>query len=153
VYSREEVKQLKQLFWTKFGQFMSLHASADGEKVNWVNYKTGIKQLYFKMDADKKAAKIAITWSHTDAGIRALMAEQFLQYKNLLHDILGEEWEWDMDGCDEYGKPICQIYKTLEGHSIFKETEWGELITFFKPRMIALDEFWSSAKYAFDIFK
>ncbi|MDF2516377.1 MAG: hypothetical protein K0R59_1673 [Sphingobacterium sp.] len=153
MYSREEVKQLKQLFWTKFGQFMSLHSSADGDKVNWVNYKTGIKHLYFKMDADKKSAKIAIIWSHTDAGIRALMAEQFLQYKGLLHDILGEEWEWDMDGYDEYGKPICQIYKTLVGHSIFKEAEWGELIAFFKPRMIALDEFWSSAKYAFDIFK
>jgi hypothetical protein len=132
---------------------MSLHSSADGDKVNWVNYKTGIKHLYFKMDADKKSAKIAIIWSHTDAGIRALMAEQFLQYKGLLHDILGEEWEWDMDGYDEYGKPICQIYKTLVGHSIFKEAEWGELIAFFKPRMIALDEFWSSAKYAFDIFK
>ncbi|WP_293945434.1 MULTISPECIES: DUF4268 domain-containing protein [unclassified Sphingobacterium] len=153
MYSREEVKQLKQLFWTKFGQFMSLHAAADGEKVNWINYKTGVRHLYFKMDADKNTAKIAIIWSHADAGIRTLMAEQFMQYKALLHAILGEDWEWDMDSYDAYGKPYCQIYKTLAGHSIFKETEWGELIAFFKPRMIALDEFWSSAKYAFDIFK
>jgi len=153
VYSREEVKQLKQLFWTKFGQFMALHMSADDEKVNWINYKTGVKHLYFKMDADKKLAKIAIVWSHPDAGIRALMAEQFLQYKALLHATLGEEWAWDMDAYDEYGKPVCQIYKTLADHSIFKEAEWGELIAFFKPRMIALDEFWSSAKYAFDMFK
>lgn len=153
MYSREEVKQLKQLFWTKFGQFMSLHSAADGEKVNWINYKTGVRHLYFKMDADQNTAKIAIIWSHADAGIRTLMAEQFLQYKGLLHAILGEDWEWDMDSYDAYGKPYCQIYKTLTGHSIFKETEWGELIAFFKLRMIAIDEFWSSAKYAFEIFK
>jgi len=153
VYSREEVKQLKELFWTKFGQFMSLHLSADEDKVNWINYKTGIKHLYFKMDADKRQAKIAILWSQPDTGIRDLMAEQFLQYKAMLHDLLGEEWEWDLNGADEYGKPIAQIYKTLDGYSVFKESDWAELISFFKPRMIALDEFWSSAKYAFDIFK
>jgi hypothetical protein len=153
VYSREEVKQLKQLFWTKFGQFMSLHSAADGEKVNWINYKTGVKHLYFKMDADNNTAKIAIIWSHPDAGIRTLMAEQFMQYKEVLHATLGEDWDWDMDCYDAYDKPYCQIYKTLVAHSIFKEEEWGELIAFFKPRMIALDEFWSSAKYAFDIFK
>ncbi|MDM1293211.1 DUF4268 domain-containing protein [Sphingobacterium sp. N143] len=153
MYSREEEKQLKQLFWTKFGQFMALHLSADGDKVNWINYKTGIKHLYFKMDADKKQARIAVIWSHPDAGIRALMAEQFLQYKVILTDILGEEWGWDMEASDAYGKPICQIYQTLDGYSIFKEADWGELISFFKPRMIALDEFWSTAKYAFDIFK
>lgn len=153
MYSREEIKQLKQVFWTKFGQFMALHLSADGEKANWINYKTGIKHLFFKMDADKKVAKIAIQWSQSDATIRALMAEQFLQYKGLLHDLLDEEWIWDMDGRDEYGKPICQIYASLEGYSVFKEADWPELISFFKPRMIALDEFWSSAKYAFDIFK
>lgn len=153
MYSREEIKQLKQLFWTKFGQFMALHASADGEKANWINYKTGIKHLYFKMDADKKVATIAIQWSQPDAGLRALMAEQFLQFKVLLQDLLEEEWIWDMDGMDEYGKPICRIYTSLTGYSVFKEDDWAELISFFKPRIIALDEFWSSAKYTFDIFK
>ncbi|MCW8313347.1 MULTISPECIES: DUF4268 domain-containing protein [Sphingobacterium] len=153
MYSRDEVKQIKQLFWTKFGQFMVLHPSADGEKVNWVNYKTGIKHLYFRMDADKNEAKIAISWSQPDAGIRALMAEQFMQFKAVLHAILGEEWTWEMDSHDEYGRPVCQIYTVLEGHSIFDESEWGTLISFFKSRIIALDEFWSDAKYAFNIFK
>jgi len=153
VYSREEIKQLKQLFWTKFGQFMALHTSADGDKVNWINYKTGIKHLYFKMDADNKVATVAIQWSQPDAGLRALMAEQFFQFKALLQDLLEEEWIWDMDGMYVNGKAISEIYTSLTGYSVFKETDWAELISFFKPRIIALDEFWSSAKYTFDIFK
>jgi hypothetical protein len=71
----------------------------------------------------------------------------------LLQDLLEEEWIWDMDGMDEYGKPICRIYTSLTGYSVFKEDDWAELISFFKPRIIALDEFWSLAKYTFDIFK
>ncbi len=77
---------------------MALHTSADGDKVNWINYKTGIKHLYFKMDADNKVATVAIQWSQPDAGLRALMAEQFFQFKALLQDLLEEEWIWDMDG-------------------------------------------------------
>ncbi len=71
---------------------MALHTSADGDKVNWINYKTGIKHLYFKMDADNKVATVAIQWSQPDAGLRALMAEQFFQFKALLQDLLEEEW-------------------------------------------------------------
>jgi hypothetical protein len=66
------------------------------------------------MDADKKLATIAIQWSQPDTGLRALMAEQFLQFKALLRDLLGREWIWDMDGMDEYGKPICRIYTSLK---------------------------------------
>ena len=35
MYSREEVKKLKEEFWTSFGQFMSPIPSADMEKINW----------------------------------------------------------------------------------------------------------------------
>src|SRR5690606_40670888 len=48
MYSKEEAKRLKERFWTNFGQFMSLVPNEEGVKVNWVNYKTGIKHLYFR---------------------------------------------------------------------------------------------------------
>lgn len=55
MYTREQISQLRQEFWTTFGQYMSPVLSAEGGKINWLNYKTGIKHLHFKMDADKKA--------------------------------------------------------------------------------------------------
>jgi hypothetical protein len=153
LYSKDEASQLKQEFWTAFGQYISPVPSADGLRVNWVNYKTGLKHVYFKMQADKRTATIAIELTHPDPGIQNLFFEQFKEFKNLLHASLGEEWEWQLYNKDEYGKTVSRIYKQLDDVSIFNKNDWPALISFFKPRMIALDEFWSDAKYGFDSLK
>jgi len=154
LYSKDEASQLKQTFWTTFGQYISPQLSADGVKVNWINYKTGIKNVYFRMEVDKRSASIAIEIAHSDSGIRELFFEQFLQLKNVLHSVLDEEWDWQLDTTDENNKAvISRIYKQLDGVSIFNKNDWPALISFFKPRIIALDEFWSDAKYTFDALK
>lgn len=153
MYTKDQASQLKQAFWTAFGQYIAPQLSVEGEKVNWINYKTGIKHLYFKMQADKKSASIAIEIAHPDAGIRELMFEQFTAFKKILETQFGEEWEWDLHAADEYGKVTSRIYKTLPEVSIFKKEDWPALITFFKPRIIALDEFWTDAQYSFEVFK
>ncbi|HTD41119.1 MAG TPA: DUF4268 domain-containing protein [Mucilaginibacter sp.] len=153
MYSKDEASQLKQAFWTTFGQYISPQLSAEGLRVNWVNYKTGIKYLYFRMEAGKKSASIAIEITHPDPGIQELFFEQFKELKNILHSALNEDWEWQLRNIDESGKTTSRIIRQLHGVSIFNKNDWPELISFFKPRIIALDEFWSDAKYAFDALK
>jgi len=132
---------------------MTLQPSAEGQRINWINYKTGIKHLAFKMQVDKKSAWIGIEISNPDLSIQQLLFEQFEEYKKLLSGILGEEWEWALHTTDEYGKTVCKIYTVLPDVSIFKQEDWSKLISFFKPRIIALDEFWSDAQYGFELFK
>ena len=150
MYTREQASQLRQAFWTTFGQYMSPVLSAEGWPVNWVNYKTGFKHLYFRMQADKQTASIAIELSHPDPEIQQLFFEQFEMQKNLLHEIVGEEWEWALHTTDEYGKTISRIYKELSPVSVFNKENWPDLISFFKPRIIALDAFWTDAQYSFE---
>jgi hypothetical protein len=153
MYSKDQASQLKQQFWTTFGQYITPHLSSEGVKINWVNYKTGIKHLYFRMQAENRSASIAIEIAHPDAGIQELFFEQFKELRIILADALQEEWEWDLHTTDEYGKTISRIYRQLDSVSIFNRNDWPALISFFKPRIIALDEFWSDAKYSFDALK
>lgn len=153
MYSKEEASQLKQEFWTAFGQYLSPHPSAEGLRVNWVNYKTGIKHVFFKMQADKRLASIAIEIAHPDPGIQELFFEQFREYKNILSSTLDEPWEWELHTTDDHGKTISRIYKQLDSVSIFNKNDWPALISFFKPRIIALDEFWNDVRYGFDALK
>jgi hypothetical protein len=153
LYSKEEASQLKQQFWTAFGQYIAPQLSAEGLKANWVNYKTGLKHVYFKMQADKRSASIAIELTQPDPGIQELFFEQFKEFKNILHATLDETWEWELHGKDDYGKTISRIFKQIEGVSIFNKNDWPALISFFKPRIIALDEFWNDIKYGFDALK
>jgi hypothetical protein len=153
MYSRQEAAQLKKEFWTAFGQYMTPMLSAEGEKVPWVNYKTGEKNIFFRLHADNKKAVVAIELTHTDAGVQQLYFEQFLQFKKVLETATSEEWTWHLHTTDEYGKTISRIYTELQDVSIFRKQDWPRLISFFKPRIIALDAFWSNVKYAFEAMR
>jgi hypothetical protein len=149
MFSREEASRIREEFWTAFGRYMSPVLSAEGLKINWVNYHTKLKDVYFRMDAGKKSAAISISMEHRDPGIQELYFEQFTEFKNLLHGILQEEWEWELHATVD-GKVISRIHKEISGVSVFNKDHWPALISFFKPRIIALDSFWEDAKYSFE---
>ncbi len=151
MYSRQEIAKLTETFWTTFGRYMQPVIPADGEKVNWINYKTGVQGISFKMDADTKQAGIAILLSHSDSGIRQQHYAHMQQLKNILHDATGEEWIWEPQGQDEHGKTFSRIGISIAGINILNTEDWPALISFFKPRIIALDTFWSNVKYGFEV--
>jgi hypothetical protein len=153
LYSRDQASQIKQAFWTAFGQYIAPQPSADGLRINWVNYKTGIKHLHFKMQADKRSAFISVEISHPDLGIQELIFDQFKELKLVFDASIGEEWEWLLHTTDDNHKTVSRIIKTLPNVSVFNQNDWPALISFFKPRIIALDDFWSTASYSFDLFK
>ena len=128
---------------------MAAHQGADGWKVNWINYKTGFKGLYFRMDVDNKQAFIGIVMNQKNQDLQALFYEQFEELKSVLHAQLGEEWIWESAIFDDHGHQISRIYTGLDGLSVFKKDDWPALISFLKPRLLALDEFWSLAKNHF----
>ena len=150
MYSKDEAARLRQQFWISFGQHMKPVPSASGSTVHWINYKTGVKNIFFKMDVDNKKASIAIQLSHPDQDIRHLIFDQFEEFKLMLTNTLEEEWDWTRDFTDEYGKTISQISITISGVSIFNQQHWPQLISFFKPRIIALDDFWDNVKPVFE---
>ncbi|MBF8964936.1 DUF4268 domain-containing protein [Pontibacter sp. FD36] len=150
MYTREQASKLRQAFWTAFGQYMAPVLSAEGMPTNWINYKTGLKNVYFRMQADKKQASISIEMTQPDPEIQQMFFEQFEALKELLHSTVEEEWTWDLHTADEYGKVVSRIYTELKGVSVFNQDDWPALISFFKPRIMALDAFWSDAKYSFD---
>jgi hypothetical protein len=153
MYSRQQASELRQAFWTALGKYMQPILSAEGEKINWVNYKTGEKNIYFRMNAGSRSSSIAIEITHPNTELQQLYFEQFVQLKTLLHSALNEEWNWQLHFVDNNGKVISRIYKELNNVSLFNQNDWPALISFFKPRIIALDEFWSSAKYGFEALR
>ena len=150
MFSKIETSKLKQEFWTAFGLYMKPIPFAEGEKNNWVNYKTGVKDILFRMQANTKQALISIEIFHRDKDLQQLYFEQFEALKNLLHNTLGEEWVWSKNIIDEAGHNISSIYKVHENVNILNKSDWPDIISFFKQRIILLDEFWSMAKITFE---
>ncbi len=114
--------------------------------VNWLNYKTGIRQLYFRMDAGKKQASVAIEMRHSDKDEQEEVFEKFKALKTMFDEIAGDDWDWELHSIDEDGKTVSRIITRLEGVNIFNEADWPSIISFLKPRLLALDQFWHLAK-------
>lgn len=150
MYSRHEASKLKQDFWTRFGQYMKPVPSATGEKVNWSNYKTGVPHIYFRLSAERDGATVSIQLAHPDAAQRLSQFAQLLALKNILHEQLGEEWVWTENLRDENNREISSVQINDRGLNVFNEADWPQLISFLKPRIIALDAFWSDVKPFFE---
>jgi hypothetical protein len=153
MFSRAEASRIRHEFWTAFGRYMSPVPSAEGMKINWVNYHTGLKDVYFRMNAGNQSATISISIEHHDPDIQQLYFEQFLEMKDMLHATLEEEWEWQLHMPAGDGKMISSIYKELSQVCVLNKDHWPDLISFFKPRIIALDSFWENARWGFEALK
>jgi hypothetical protein len=153
MFTRIEASTIRQEFWTTFGMYMRPIPSSEGGKINWVNYRTTLKDVYFRMDAGSKSATIAISIEHADLDIQELYFQQFIELKSMLHATLEEPWTWQLHVTLEDGKVVSRIYKEISGVSVFKKDDWPTLISFFKPRIMALDSFWENAKTSFEALR
>ncbi len=149
MYSKEQASKLKTQFWTNFGQYMKPVPGASGLPVNWINYKTGIRHIHFKMDADNTKAVIAIEISHPKEEERLQYYNQFLSLKKILASTTAFNWQWN-ETIDINHKTISSISQQLDGVNILNQAYWPSIISFLKPRIIALDVFWDIVKDGFD---
>ena len=149
MYSKDQISKLKTQFWTNFGQYMKPVPSASGLPVNWINYKTGIKNIHFKMDADNAKAVIAIEISHPKEEERLHYYNHFVSHKKLLASTITYNWQWN-EILQTNHKTISSISLQLNDVNILNQADWPSIISFLKPTIIALDAFWELVKDGFE---
>lgn len=132
------------------GQYLAPIPSAEGEKINWINYKTGEKDIRFLMTADGTTAKISIVFSHGEIALQKKYFDKQLQLKNVFHQVVTAQWHWIELGTDRDGRIISEIAALLHNVKVLDKNDWPPMITFFKTHLIELDKFWCEYKFAFE---
>ena len=150
MYNRNEMALIKQDFWTSFGKYMLPVQSAVDEKINWINYKTGIKGIFFKMNAGKDAASLSIQMTGEKLQ-REKFFERMIQFRALFESTVPGEWIWVKEKLDENGRSISVIETILAGVNVYDKNDWPAIIPFLKSRITGLDEFWTSVKDFFEM--
>ena len=150
MYSKQEESLLRKQFWTSFGQYLAPIPSATGLKINWINYKTGIRHVQFKMDAVNEQAYIGVELSHNDPTAQQLFFNHFKTLQQELENTIGEKWLWE-EHTVVNGKSICRIYQVMNNINIYRQADWPEIISFLKTRIIGLDRFWAAHKDIFEM--
>jgi hypothetical protein len=104
------------------------------------------------MKTERGFVSIGIEISHVDEELQELYFDQFLQLKKILIACVGEEWDWNLLVTNEFGHPVSRIEKVLKESDVMNEEYWPEIISFLKPRIIGLDDFWDRVKPGFENF-
>ena len=138
-----------QQFWKTFGQYMTPVPSAEGDKINWINYKTEVRFIKFTIDLINNKVIIGVELFNPDIILQEEQFDQLLQFKKQFIEICGIDWIWTKLVTDEHGRVLSSITSTLINVNIINDTDWPIIISFLKPRLIALDKFWSNFKFVF----
>jgi len=131
MYSKVEVKALRQLFWTSFGKSFPR---------KWTLYNTKIKGLEFKFHFDKKSAMVCLDIDDTiERRLELWEKIQSLQavfLENYLPNALFEEIYYiDQD------KDISRVFVLLEGISINNKNTWQQTMEFLSLSMNQFESF------------
>ena len=131
MYSKVEVKALRQLFWTSFGKSFPR---------KWTLYNTKIKGLECKFHFDKKSAMVCLDIDDTiERRLELWEKIQSLQavlLENYLPNALFEEIYYiDQD------KDISRVFVLLEGVSINNKNTWQQTMEFLSLSMNQFESF------------
>ncbi|MEZ4924034.1 MAG: DUF4268 domain-containing protein [Crocinitomicaceae bacterium] len=150
--SKEEVKELRIEFWDRLGKQMEKVRNPHGSKVNWMSYNTGVRHLYFRMEADEKGARLCIDLQFNDDGIREIFYEQFQEFENILNTTFkGLKWYANFDHWN--GKKISRIAIEKEDCNYLNRNDWDKMHLFLKVNFKKLDEFWDEFGEVFKTLK
>ena len=134
MYSKVEVKALRQLFWTSFGKSFPR---------KWTLYNTKIKGLEFKFHFDKKSAMVCLDIDDTIERRLELwekiLSLQAVLLENYLPNALFEEIYYiDQD------KDISRVFVLLEGVSINNKNTWQQTMEFLSLSMNQFESFFEN---------
>ena len=152
MFSKAEASAWNERFYTAFGVFMRKHEPVADYGLKWLNYQTGVKDVFFRVEADKKGGRVSIDLQHPDEGLRELFFEQFVEFRKMLESYLQTEMIWEQEYTLPNGRIISRIYVEKMGLNIYKEDDWRDFFEFFETYLTRLDAFWADFKLFFEDF-
>ncbi len=133
--SKEEFKQYKITFWEEFKQHMSKHRSASGRKMNWLQYRTDIKNIFLRLETNKSTVRVCFDIQFKDADIRAIVWEQ-----------MGEEGIWEEHYWNETISDFSRIYWEKTDLNYLNPEKRSAIFDFFEDKLIRFDKFYDVYK-------
>lgn len=142
MYSKEESRQIKQLFWTSFGKSFPR---------KWILYNTKIKGFTFKFHFDNKTALVTLDLED-DLENRITYWEKLQSLKSILHNEYLPDAIFEEEYFLENGKEISRIYVLLDKKvSIHNKNTWQEVMVFFNENMHQFEAFFEEYQDIIDV--
>ncbi len=148
MFSKAENAAGKVAFWTALGRYMQPIPGADEMPKKWLNYETGVGGIYLRILLSGSTAYAGIEIADAESERGTQQVEILLQTLPILRRFTGEEWNW----ISVPNRPVKSLFwgVCLEGKNPAVQSQWPDLISFFKEKLVAMDGYWDEVQVAFE---
>lgn len=146
MYTKEELRQLRTDFWNQFKVKMQKVRSSNGRRMNWLAYPSEVKDIYIRIDADGKGARLTFDIQGKDEGVRQILWEQLQELKVVLESEMGPEGVWIERASSSSVSEFNRIIWERNDLNFFKQEDHPEIQRFLADRLIHFDAFYQEFK-------
>lgn len=140
MFSKEEAKEIRQLFWHKLENRTRRLPGQKGKKIKWIFDETGIKGLDLRFDINRERAIVALEINHRNEDRRLQLYEKLEACKNIFETEYGSPLVWDYLYTKTEGRDVCRVYEELAPADMYRQEQWPEVMKFMIDRMIRLEK-------------
>jgi hypothetical protein len=144
--SKDELIARKIHFWDSLKTHIGHRKSQSGKKINWLKYPTEIKNIYLRLEVGKRNIALNFDIQYNDSEIREVFWEQLLELQKVLENEMGTDTIWIENCSSDDVACFCRIRWEKEGLNFLNESDFPEIFTFFKEKLISFDNFYQNFK-------
>lgn len=139
MFSKEEAKELRQLFWHKLENRTRRLPGQKGKKVKWIFDETGVKGLDLRFDINRQRAIVALEINHDSEDRRLYLYEKLMACKSIFETAYEGGLIWDFIYTKTEGKEVCRVYEQIPA-DMYQQEQWPETMKFMINRMLRLEK-------------
>jgi hypothetical protein len=144
--TREELKEKNRQFWTDFRKYMNKVKSSNGRRMNWIGYPSDVKNIFIRLQADAKGARLCFDIQPKDPGVREIIWEQMTELKKVMENCMNHETHWLEEHYSDDGRAFSRIMWELKDVSYYNHEDEIVIFEFLKNRLVEFDEFYQEYK-------
>jgi hypothetical protein len=144
--TREELKEKNRQFWTDFRKYMNKVKSSNGRRMNWIGYPSDVKNIYIRLQADAKGARLCFDIQPKDQGVREIIWEQMTELKKVMENCMNYETTWLEELYNDDGRIYSRIMWELNDVNYYNDEDQIVIFEFLKNRLVEFDEFYQEYK-------
>ena len=141
MYSIEEAKKLRLVFWEQFGKRCEIHPKLKNKRKKWMLHRTKIKGVALRFEISRTDAKVILELGNRSEDKRLQAFEILERYKVIVENGFENGLIWEFyHQREESNQEVCRIFARLENVDLHRQNQWPEIFNFFIDNMLILEE-------------
>ncbi len=142
MYSREELKQLKQQFWSEFSDYCRTIPRLKRRTTMFTLYNTKLKCVEMKFVVEKSHIGVALEFNDSNPERRASRYDHFVAYRFAFNEAFGEYnmLIYQPEYILPTQKTVSRIYVEQTGISYLNRNNWQAIFHFLAHNMLHMED-------------